>query len=314
MPRPRSSTTDSIRLAVIGAGVMGRRHMQAAKTDAAVKLSAVYDIHSDRAAVAAQEFGTHSAASLEVACGLANAAVIATPTRTHKAVAMTCLSAGLHCLIEKPLAPSETECRELIDTASVKNLLLQVGHTERFNPAVETLWDQNLAPGDIRSISARRMNPATPRVIEDDVVVDLMVHDLDVILALKCAPVLEVAARDLAAEHSEAILTFADGAKATLAASRTAPERIREIEVVTDGTVVHVNYADRTAWANHRRSGESGSLERCSLTVGGGDALQQQLAHFAACIRGAKSRVSGDHALVAMKLAWRIQAAIRGAI
>ncbi len=313
MPQLPNSAINPIRLAVIGAGVMGRRHMRAAKNCTAVTLGAVFDIHRKRSTAAAQEFETVPAASLEEVRDLADCAVIATPTTAHTTVTINCLDAGLHCLVEKPLAPSEPECRKLIDTAAVKNLLLQVGHTERFNPAVEVLWNQNLAAADIRSISARRMNPPNPRVIEDDVVLDLMVHDLDMVLALKQSPVLEVAARELGAEHAQTVLTFADGTKATITASRTAPQRIRDIKVMTNCGAVHVDYAERTAWTDRSLNGVHASVERRALSVKRSDPLEQQLTHFAACIRGARApRVSGDHALATLKLAWRIRGALKG--
>lgn len=297
---------------MIGAGVMGRRHMHAANVSTAVTLSIIYDLDTDRHTEAAGEFNCTAAASLEDACAQADAAVIATPTQAHHSAAMVCLNAGLHCLVEKPLALTEPECRALIDSAAVKNLVLQVGHTERFNPAIEALWTQNLTPGEIRALTAHRMNPPATRIIKDDEILDLMVHDLDVILALKQAPVLEVAARSLGAEHSEAVLTFADGTKATLSASRTATERARDLEVLTNTGTIHVDYADRRAWAVSSSSGADSASSPQPIKVESGDPLQQQLAHFAACIHGVHPpRVSGEHALATMKLAWRIQAALR---
>ena len=227
MPQETGSKLTPLRLAVIGCGKMGLRHMQAARDVLGVTLSAVYDSNAERAAEAGESFGASVAASLEAVCNMSDAAVIATPTRAHSAVTKTCLKAGLHCLVEKPLALSETECREIVDTAAVKNLILQVGHVERFNPAVEALLEQNLAPENIHSITARRLNPSTSRVIEDDVVLDLMIHDLDLIAALKCAPVVGISARNLGAEHSEAAMTFADGTVATVTANRNAAERTR---------------------------------------------------------------------------------------
>ncbi len=312
MSQLSNAESTPVRLAVIGAGVMGRKHMHAANASAAVILSIIYDVDADHRAAAADEFKCMAAASLEEACAQADAAVIATPTQAHHSAAMTCLNAGLHCLVEKPLASTEPECRALIDSAAVKNLVLQVGHTERFNPAVETLSAQTLAPGEIHTITARRMNPPASRIIKDDEILDLMVHDLDVVLALKQTPVLEVAAENLGTEHSKAVLTFSDGTKATLSASRTATERARDIEVTTRTKTVHVDYAERRAWTTPIPNGAGSTSTPETLRVGSGDPLQQQLAHFAACIHGVHPpRVSGEHALATMKLAWRIQAALR---
>lgn len=306
-----NSISTPLRLAVIGAGVMGRRHMNAANMSPGVTLSVVYDADADQCAAAAEQFDCFAAASLEAVCAQADAAVIATPTQAHHAVTMVCLSSGLHCLVEKPLAMTEPECRDLIDSAAVKHLVLQVGHTERFNPAIDALWTQNLAPEKILAIKACRMNPPAARAIRDDEVLDLMIHDLDVILALKQAPVLEITARNLGAEHSEAVLTFADGTKATVSASRTATERARNIEVATNTGTLHVDYAERRAWAVPSADGADDISSPQALKVESNDPLQQQLAHFAACIHGVHPpRVSGEHALTTMKLAWRIQAAM----
>lgn len=312
MPQETGSKLTPLRLAVIGCGKMGLRHMQAARDVLGVTLSAVYDSNAERAAEAGESFGASVAASLEAVCNMSDAAVIATPTRAHSAVTKTCLKAGLHCLVEKPLALSETECREIVDTAAVKNLILQVGHVERFNPAVEALLEQNLAPENIHSITARRLNPSTSRVIEDDVVLDLMIHDLDLIAALKCAPVVGISARNLGAEHSEAAMTFADGTVATVTANRNAAERTRDIEIVTNNGATHVNYADRSARTSIGLRAMADKDEQRALHVESNDPLEAQLSHFAACIRGThQPRVSGEHALTIMKLAWRIQAALK---
>jgi predicted dehydrogenase len=312
MPQVPGSNLTPLRLAVIGCGNMGRKHLQAARRVSGVMLSAVYDSNNGRAVEAGESFDVSIAASIEDACNNSDAAVIAAPTRAHNVAAKACLEAGLHCLVEKPLAASEAECREIIDTAAVKNLILQVGHVERFNPAVEALLEQNIASKDIHSITARRMNPGSGRIIEDDVVLDLMVHDLDLIAALKCAPVVSISARNLGAEHSEASLAFADGSTAIVTANRNAAAQTRDVEIVANGGAVHVDYAKRAAWTNIGVSTGANKNERRELPVGNGDPLEQQLAHFAACIRGAhEPRVSGEQALATMKLAWRIQAALK---
>ncbi len=287
---------------------MGLRHLRAATNlDDRLRVSATYDIHSERATAAGREFGTYAATSLDDAIGRSDAVVIAAPTHAHSTIAKNCLLAGLHCLVEKPLAPTEAACQELIDLAAIKNLALQAGHVERFNPAVQSLFAQNIASEDILSIAARRMNPPSNRAIEDDVVVDLMVHDLDVVGALKRSPVVSVTANKLAPEHCQAELTFGDGATASITASRSADIQTRDLEIRTKDGNYFVDYAKRQA--AHEQ--ETGIKKRESLEVSNGDPLEQQLSNFAECIRSSEQpRVTGTQALASMKLAWRIQAAL----
>jgi predicted dehydrogenase len=314
MPPVSGLNFSPLRLAVVGCGMMGRRHLQAARNAPGVTLSATYDSRVDCGAKAGKDFDVRVATSLEGVCKTSDAVVIAVPTHAHNSIATTCLNAGLHCLVEKPLALSETECRQMVDVAAVKNLVLQVGHVERFNPAVEALQNQNLVSKNIRSITARRMNPASGRIIEDDVVLDLMVHDLDLIIALKNLPITAISARNLGPEHSNVALTFADTTTATVTASRAATERARNITIVMQDGTLYVDYARRTARVECGGRGNGADKKKVqALEVKDDDPLEQQLTHFADCIRGGhKPRVSGEQALATMKLAWRIQAALKG--
>lgn len=313
MPRAPDTSSPPIRVAVIGCGAMGRRHIQASRGISAVNLSAVFDSQLERTVEIAKEFDVCAARSLEDIYNTSDAVVIATSTPAHASLAIASLKAGLHCLVEKPLATSETDCRQMIDTAAVKNLILQVGHVERFNPAVEAMMGQNLESKDILSIAAQRMNPASGRVINDDVVLDLMVHDLDLILALKNSPVAEISAQNIGAEHSKASLIFADSTTATVEASRTAPERARTIEISVKNGTYGVDFAQRSVWTSCDANNDETTNSREALPVEKKDPLQQQLAHFVQCVRDAQNpRVSGEQALATMKVAWRIQAALKG--
>ena len=314
MPPSTNAQHNPLSLTVIGAGAMGLKHMRAACTNPAITLSAVFDRDEGRCKSTAEEFACIAATSLENACELAEAAVVATPTNAHYSVAIAFLNAGLHCIVEKPLAPTEPQCQDLIDSAAINNLVLQVGHSERFNPALEALWNQNLKCSDIRAIEARRMNPEAARPIRDDEILDLMVHDLDVILALKRSPILEVSAHKISKEHSKAILTFADGTKATLSASRKADRQVRDLEVVTNTRTTHVDYSEQRAWITYDLNRTESTSYPQAMKVESRDPLQHQLTHFAESIRGEHPpRVSGEHALATMKLAWRIQAALKNA-
>ncbi len=297
---------------MVGAGIMGRNHLAAAKNCPNVTLIAVVDAVEAHARAAAAEFGGAPAAGVDALIGNVDAAVIAAPTATHALLATPLLNAGIHCLVEKPLAGSEGECRAMIAAAKGR-AVLQVGHIERFNPAVEALFAQDLAPTSVRTVTARRMNPGSARVKDIDVVMDLMVHDLDIILALKRGiPVSDIAAHGDSAE-AVATLTFADGCAATLTASRRTETRVRDLEVMLEDGSVRLDYLTREFRSQRSGTIPGGDTNTGRAVVGEGDAIMKQLADFVACARTQRRpRVSGDDALAVMILAWRIQAAVAG--
>lgn len=298
-----------VRLAVIGAGVMGKRHIAAAKRTPGVTLTAVVDADTAQALAGAEMGGCPVFPDTDSLIGKIDAAVIAVPTAAHVPTATPLLKAGIGCLVEKPLAATEAECRQLISAASAGQAVLQVGHIERFNPAIETLVYAGLPPASITALAARRMSAASARVVDIDVVMDLMVHDLDVVLALKKTPVIHVSAQGND-DHAVALIGFADGTTATLTASRVTATRIRDLDVVTPDAFFHVDYAARTAAKSRRR--ENGAFEVTDLAVTGTDALNAQLEDFLASVRGGKApRVSGEDALATMILTAQIQAKLK---
>ena len=161
----------------------------------------------------------------------------------------------------------------------------------------------------IRAIAARRMSAASARVLDIDVVTDLMVHDIDVVLALKNMAVARVEARGND-DHAVALLTFADGTTATLTASRITATRVRDLDVAVPETFFHVDYAARTLSRSQRQ--ENGAIEAVALDVPAAAALAGQLGDFAACVRGERSpRVGGEDGLATMILCAQIRAAIK---
>jgi UDP-N-acetylglucosamine 3-dehydrogenase len=289
----------AVKIAVIGAGVMGRNYLRAAK-GAGIEIAAVADADAKQATSAAAEFGCTVATDLHDI----TAAVIAVPTAAHAGVAGALLKRGVHCLVEKPFAATEAECRALIETAAINRAVLQVGHVERFNPAIAALLALNVDPATITGLTARRMGPASARVTDVSVVVDLMVHDLDILLALKRTAVKHVEAvgnRD----HAEVRLTFADGTTASLTASRAAAARVRDLHVITAGAAYHLDYiAKSLLTALPEQPAPPAQIYE-------GDALAGELRHFITCIEDSLlPRATGEQALEVMKLAWRIEAAL----
>lgn len=298
-----------VRLAVIGAGVMGKRHIAAAKRVADVTLAGVVDTDPVQADAAATLANCPAFAHIGALEGKIDAAIIAVPTAAHVPLAAPLLAAGIGCLVEKPLAGTEAECRALIAAARDGRAVLQVGHIERFNPAIETLVYAGLPPAAITALAARRMSAASARVLDIDVVTDLMVHDIDVVLTLKKTPVAHVNAKGND-DHAVALISFADGATATLTASRVTATRIRDLDVVTAAEFYHLDYIARTVARSRRR--DTGHIDSTDLAVTGTDALSAQLEDFLASVRGEKTpRVTGEDALATMILAAQIRAALK---
>jgi predicted dehydrogenase len=298
-----------LKLAVIGAGMMGRRHLAAAKACPDATLTAVVDSDGTRAGEAGHAFGCPVAPDPKGLMGKIDAAIVAAPTGAHAAIAAPLLRAGISCLVEKPLAASETDIAQMLEAARDGKAVLQVGHVERFNPAVETLMAALPQSNVIHALAARRMSAASARVTDIDVVSDLMVHDLDVVLALKG---LEISAVKAAGsdDHAVALLTFADGCVATLTASRLTATRIRDLDVADDDAFFHLDYIARTVARTQRRGADQ--MVAAQLAVPECDALKAQLADFVKCVRtGATPRVSGESARAVMQTAWRIQRALK---
>ncbi len=293
-----------MKLGVIGAGVMGRNHLRTIKAMPDVALVAVADADARIGADAAREFGC-AFMPAEAFNGKVDAAIIAAPTTIHATLAVPLLKAGVHCLVEKPLAASREDCEAIIHAAQTGNAVLQVGHVERFNPAVETLLAARIPTSVMQRMAARRLNPGSARIKDVDVIVDLMVHDIDVVLALKRdIEVTKVIARGNA-DECEAMLMFADGCVANLVASRATTERVRELNVVVPDGVMEVNYLNRVVRFKH------GDHYHDMPNIRGGEALANELADFVKCIREKLTpRVTGADGLAAMDVAWRIQKAL----
>jgi len=293
-----------MKLGVIGAGVMGRNHLRTIKAMSDVTLSAVADV-APLGEEAAKEFGCDDLPAPDFV-GKVDAAIIAAPTTLHAQIALPLLRAGIHCLVEKPLAATREDCEALIDAARTGNAVLQVGHIERFNPAIETLFAAGIPSHVLQRIAARRFNPGSARIKDVDVIVDLMVHDIDVILALKRdVEVTKVMARGNG-DECEAMLTFADDCVANLVASRATTERIRELHVVVPDGVIEVNYLTRSARFKH------GDHYHGMPNARDGEPLANELADFVKCIREKLTpRVTGADGLAAMDVAWRIQKALK---
>jgi predicted dehydrogenase len=292
----------AIHVAVVGAGSFGKHHVRHLSRHPLVRSVTVVDRDGERARAIAGEHG--AAVATDIAEVAPDAAVVAVPTEAHRAVAGAFLARGAHVFIEKPIAATADEARALIAEAERRGRVLQVGHIERFSPAFAALAGE--ARG-IRHIAVRRHNP--PRAVQPsvDVVLDLMIHDIDLVLALAGVPVVRVAAVpcDAAGHSVSARLDFAGGLVAELSASRLSPVTERTLTVHDAAGVLRadlgVGRLDRT----------TGTTVAPVPLPAGQDNLAAELDEFVRASLGlATPRVDGRAGAAALEIATRIRAAI----
>ena len=231
-----------LKVAVIGVGSLGKEHARIYASLAAaglIEFSGVQDAAPQNAAKIAEKYGVPVFATLNSALAGADAFSVVTPTVTHFAVADALLAAGKHVLVEKPMTDNTAQAAQLVQRAVEKNVLLQVGHVERFNPVLHYLEEVATDP---RFIESHRLSPFPARSTDIGVVLDLMIHDLDVVLAFVRSPVVSVDAVGIPVlsqteDIANARLRFANGCVANLTASRVSPERMRKIRVFSAGAL-----------------------------------------------------------------------------
>jgi predicted dehydrogenase len=238
-----------VRVAVVGCGEFGRNHVRAYKELPNVELVGVFDGDPERAGKIAQEFQTQAFPELRSLHGKIEAATVAVPTVAHREVGCALLEMGIDVLVEKPMAATLAEADDLIATAKRNARMLQVGHVERFNPAVRAVEPVVNRP---LFFEVHRLGVFTPRSLDVDVIYDLMIHDLDILLALVKEPVEEVKAVGIPVltdkvDIAHARLEFAGGAVANVTASRVSTERVRKMRFFQQREYISLDYARRDA-------------------------------------------------------------------
>ena len=237
-------------VAVVGVGRMGRHHARTYKQMPDADLKAVVDFDASRAQAVADEYGCEAYSTVEQmleAHPQVQAVTVAVPTVYHRAAAEPLLKKKIACLIEKPLAPSVADCRALVDCAKAHGAVLQVGHTERFNPALRAAKTLGFKA---RFMQAERVSPMTFRSMDVGVVMDMMIHDLDIVLSLAGSPIKSVEATGVAVlgEHEDianARIVFENGCVANITASRMALNTERKLRVFSESGFINLNYATR---------------------------------------------------------------------
>jgi predicted dehydrogenase len=308
-----------LRVAVIGAGHLGRIHARLAATLEDIELVAVVDSVEAARTNVAQEINSRPVANFREVVGEIEAAIVATPTTSHHAIGMELLRCGVPLLIEKPLALTTEQANDLVNLARQKGLVLQVGHVERYNPALSAV------EADVRDpkyIEATRTSGYTFRSTDIGVVLDVMIHDLDVVLSLAKSPVVEVQALGISVlggheDMATARLAFASGCVATLSASRVSYQQRRTMSIFTSRGSASINFAtheatvvrpsdavlrrefrvdqlsgeERTYWKEHLFDE---LLVRAPLTATPINAIQEEQRDFVAAVRTGKTpRVDG---------------------
>jgi predicted dehydrogenase len=242
-------TRAPLRIGVVGVGALGSQHARVAASLDGARLAAVFDRHPERADEIAAKFpGVKAAESLEDLAAGVDAAIVAVPTSSHLEVAERLLDAGRHVLVEKPMAATVAEAERMLERADARSVRLQVGHVERFNPAAEAL--RNV--GEARFVEVHRLSPFPNRSLDIDVILDLMIHDLDLLAAIDSTEPVQVDAVGVPVltgkvDIANVRIRFASGLIANLTASRVSVEKMRKFRVFGSGLYASCDFVARQA-------------------------------------------------------------------
>jgi predicted dehydrogenase len=299
---------DRLRVAVIGVGHLGRHHARILAAMDDVDLVAVVDIVAERAAEIAASAGTRALGDSRELLDQVDAVTVAVPTELHHEISMPFLERGVAVLIEKPLARSLEEADDLVAVARRTGAILATGQTERFNPAVAAVMPLVTSP---RFIEVHRLGVFPDRSLDIDVVFDLMIHDLDIILALVKSDVVSIEAVGVPVltpryDIANARLRFATGCIANVTASRISRDRVRKIRFFQPDSYISIDYAAQEVegWRLVRQDGGRPSIQGGSLPVQRDEPLRRELADFVAAVRAkAQPMVDGVAGRRALALA-----------
>ena len=299
-----------IRIGVIGVGHLGKHHAriygELAGSNADLELSAVVDVLPSRAAEIAKPFGAQVLTDYRDLFGKVDAVSLAAPTSEHAHIGLELLENGIDVLVEKPMTSTVEESRLLIEAAARNRRILQAGHVERFNPVVRAAIDVATQP---QFFEIHRLAVFTPRSLDIDVVLDLMIHDLDIVLSLVHSPVSEVRAVGIAvlskkADIANARVEFEDGCVANFTASRVSFEKVRKLRFFQPSDYISVDYASQTGSMVSLRMGR---VTERKLEPPPAEPLKLELESFVHCVRTRTSPiVGGEDGLRALELAMKI--------
>lgn len=304
------SSTPVIRVGVVGVGSLGQHHARVYAELESAELVGLCDTDTERAREIAAAHNARVFTSIEELAEAVEAVSIAVPTDKHLDIARVFLDRGVHTLVEKPIATNTEEARQLVAAARARNLMLQVGHIERFNPVLGFLEDAEHQP---RFIEAHRLSPyppprdgAPPRGTEVSVVLDLMIHDLEIILHLVDANVKSIHAVGVPVlspteDIANVRLSFENGCVANITASRISPEKMRKIRIFREDAYISLDYMSQEGEI-YRKSAQG--ILRDRIPVEKDEPLKLELSAFVDCVaRHDQPVVSGEQAARALNLA-----------
>ncbi len=292
-----------VRIAVIGVGYLGRHHARIYSELPNVELVGVVDTHLERARTIAAEVSPRSNCrpfcDITPLFGRIDAASIVTPTLTHHAVATPLLEAGVHLLLEKPMTATLQEADDLIRLAKRKGAIVQVGYSERFNPGIRALRRYLTKP---LFIECHRLGPFSERGADVHVILDLMIHDIDMVLSLISSDIAEIRASGASVltdqiDIANARLAFKNGAVANLTASRVSYEKIRKIRIFQPGAYLSLNYA-KPELVIHRRvireSSASPAISSENIAIEKEEPLRAELTAFVGAVLHKRAPLTAD--------------------
>ncbi len=297
---------DKVRVGIIGVGYLGMQHARILSYLEEAELKGVADINFRKAVEIGNRHGVQYYQDYEKMLDEVDAAIVATPTSEHFSISMKLLKEGKSILVEKPITETVEQGEELVSMATKNGLILQVGHLERFNPAVEAAESMISEP---KFIEVQRLGSFSARSLDIDVVLDLMIHDLDIIMALVKDEINVIKSSGIHVlsekiDIANARLEFKSGCVATLTASRVHQGKVRKLRIFEPASYYSIDYIDQEVKIfplNGRRT------DIKTLKITKEEPLKKELKNFFRCIREKKTRkVSGDEGLRALKLAYKV--------
>ncbi|MCE0497913.1 MAG: Gfo/Idh/MocA family oxidoreductase [Methylacidiphilales bacterium] len=299
-------SNENIRVGVIGVGHIGREHARIYSQLPGVDFVGVYDIEAKIAEKVAQRHDVKAFPTAQALAEAVDAATVATPTSTHHEIAGLFLGLGRHVLVEKPITDNTEQAKGLIDIASSKDLVFQVGHIERFNPALQALEEKLTRP---RFIEAHRLSTYPGRSTDIGVVLDLMIHDIEVVLHLVRSPIQSIdsvgtAVLSKGEDIANARIRFESGCVANLTTSRISFEKMRKIRVFQDDAYLSLDYFDQSGVIYRKMENR---IIKENIKVEKDEPLKLELSAFVDCIRRHGSpRVGGPQAAAALAIAMQV--------
>jgi len=295
-----------VRVGVVGVGHIGREHARIYSQLPDVEFVGLYDLDTQVAQKVAQRHGVKTFSTAQALAEVVDAATIATPTSTHHEIGGLFLGLGKHVLVEKPITDNSEQAKALVDLAQARNLVLQVGHIERFNPALNALEEKLTHP---KFIEAHRLSTYPGRSTDIGVVLDLMIHDIDVVLHLVRSPIQHIdsvgtAVLSKGEDIANARIRFENGCVANLTTSRISFEKMRKIRVFQDDAYLSLDYFDQSG-VIYRKVDKQ--IVKENIKVEKDEPLKLELSAFVDCVRLRQSpRVDGRQASVALDIAMQI--------